>query len=480
MALDYNKMIEIILEEKQDLNFEKLKEMIEEKKTNVGAGYLTDQGALFLVAADLGISLEKTPKSEYSLKDVFVGARDVTTVGRIISINPIKIFLKRDSNQESRNRIINIYDKDSNVKVKLWDDFVDLPEQLDLKLGDLIKVSKGQVKAGMDNKPIINLSSNGSIEIILEGGKYQIPLLSEITQTIDDLNIPKENMVISGRITSDPRISAFTNSRGERAKSLHIELSNDNETRKIRSIIWNINEEKVPKSLTIGSKITLIGVKTKIGNPNFSNGDLEIHGDEGTGFEFVEQIEPLENYTLRIISARIDPSERKMHCMAVDKDRKSYLLLIDIKLFDIQIETDDVIECYPNRVLGNTIEITDQDSYVQILKEDKDIPRTGQFESKIMDIDSMNKPYVVEVIVLQNPNKMDVNTKSGEIVSVADTIVGDDTGEIRLVGWRESSSLVSELKIGERVRILAVNAASGKEGNMELSLKPYSNIMKIS
>jgi ssDNA-binding replication factor A large subunit len=446
----------------------------------VGAGYLTDQGALFLVAADLGISLEKTPKSEYSLKDVFVGARDVTTVGRIMTINPIKIFLKRDSNLESRNRIIHIYDKDSNVKIKLWDDFVDLPEQLALKLGDLIKVSKGQVKAGMDNKPIINLSSNGSIEIVSENDKYQIPLLSELTETIDDLDVPKENMVISGRITSDPRISTFTNSRGERAKSLHMELSNDSNTRKIRSIIWNINDEKVPKSLTTGSKIKLIGVKTKIGNPNFSNGDLEIHGDEGTGFEFVEQIEPVESYTLRIVSARLDPTERKTHCMAIDKDGKSYLLSIDNKLFDIHFETDDIIECYPNRVLGNTIEITGQESYVQILKEDKDIPKSDQFESKIMEVDSMNKPYVVEVIVLQNPNKMDVNTKSGEIVSVADTIVGDDTGEIRLVGWRESSGLVIDLKIGERVRILGVNAASGKEGNIELSLKPYSNIMKIS
>jgi replication factor A1 len=473
-------MIEIILEEKQDLNFAKLKELIEEKKIKVGAGYLTDQGALFLVAADLGVSLEKTSKSEYSIKEVFIGARDVITVGRIMTINPIKTFLKRDSSQESKNRTIHIYDKDSNIKVKLWDDFVDLPEQIDLKLGDLIKVSKGQVKAGMDNKPIINLSGHGSIEIISEDEKYQIPLLSEITKTIDDLDVPKENMVVSGRITSDPRISAFTNSRGERAKSLHIELSNDSDTRKIRSIIWNINEEKIPKSLTIGSKIKLIGVKTKIGNPNFSNGDLEIHGDEGTGFEFVDQIEPLENYTLRIISARIDQSEKKMHCMAIDKSTKSYLLLIDSKLFDIQIEIDDVIECYPNRVLGNTIEITDQDSYIQILKEEKDIPRAGQFESKIVDIDSMNKPYVVEVIVLQNPNKMDVNTKSGEIVTVADTIVGDDTGEIRLVGWRESSSLISDLKIGERVRILAVNASSGKEGNIELSLKPYSNIVKIS
>jgi replication factor A1 len=166
--------------------------------------------------------------------------------------------------------------------------------------------------------------------------------------------------------------------------------------------------------------------------------------------------------------------------MAVDKDGKSYVILIDKKLFDIQIETNDVIECYPSRVLGNTIEVIDLDSYVHVLKEDKDIPKTEQLECKIADINSMNKPYVVEVIVLQNPNRMEVNTKSGEIVPVADTIIGDDTGEIRLVGWRESSSLVNELKIGERVRILAVNAASGKEGNIELSLKPYSSVVKIS
>ena len=47
MLLDYNKMIEIVLEEKQELNFEKLKDMIEEKKRKVGAGYLTDQGVLY-------------------------------------------------------------------------------------------------------------------------------------------------------------------------------------------------------------------------------------------------------------------------------------------------------------------------------------------------------------------------------------------------------------------------------------------------
>ena len=51
------RVIEIILQVKPEINAETVKDMIEEKKRTVGAGYLTDQGALFLVAADLGICL---------------------------------------------------------------------------------------------------------------------------------------------------------------------------------------------------------------------------------------------------------------------------------------------------------------------------------------------------------------------------------------------------------------------------------------
>ena len=60
-------MIEIILEEKQDLNFAKLKELIEEKKIKVGAGYLTDQGALFLVATQVDNRLIIHPSFDLTL-----------------------------------------------------------------------------------------------------------------------------------------------------------------------------------------------------------------------------------------------------------------------------------------------------------------------------------------------------------------------------------------------------------------------------
>jgi ssDNA-binding replication factor A large subunit len=480
LVLDYNKMIEIVLEEKQELNFEKLKEMIEEKKRKVGAGYLTDQGALFLVAADIGVSLDKANKTESSIKDLFIGARDVSTMGRILAIHPTRAFLKRDSNQETKNRIITIYDKDSSIKIKLWDEFVTIPEQLGITTGDLIKISKGQVKSGMDGKPIINLSGGGLLEIVTDERKHNIPTIEEITITIDALDSPKENLVIIGNIKSDPRISEFTNIRGEHSKSLQFETTNDDYSRQIRTIIWNITEEKIPKSLTTDLKIKLIGVKTKIGNPNYGNGDLEIHGDEGTTIEFVDHNESIDSYILRIISFNKNNSEGKISCITVDENEKFYHLNINKDLFDIEINEDDIIECFPSRILGNTIEISSQDSYIQVLNEDKNIPLSSSLETKIKNVEMSNKVYFIEAIILQSPNTMDINTKSGETIQVTDTIIGDDTGEIRLVAWRETNNLLKTFKIGERIKIKAVSVTSNKEGKLELTLKPYSNISKIN
>ncbi len=473
-------MIEIILEEKEEITFEKLRDMIEEKKRKVGAGYLTDQGALFLVAADLGVSFDKANKSENSIKDLFVGARDISTIGRILSIHPIRSFLKRDSNQETKNRIIIIYDKESSIKIKLWDEFVNIPEQIGITIGDLVKISKGQVKSGMDGKPIINLSGNGTIEHLPDEKKHNIPTIEEITTTIDSLDAPKENLVISGIIKTDPRISGFTNIRGEHSKSLQFETTNDSNSRQIRTIIWNINEENIPKSLTANQKIKLIGVKVKAGNPNYGNGDLEIHGDEGTAIDFIDNEKTVDSYVLRIISFNEDNNEDKINCIAVDESQKYYIVNINKNLFDIEINQDDIVECFPTRILGNTIEITSQDSYIQVINEDKDIPLSSSLDTKIKNIEVSNNPYFIEAIILQSPNTMDINTKSGETVQVTDTIIGDDTGEIRLVAWRETSKELKNLSIGERIMVKAVAATTSREGKTELTLKPYSSITKIS
>src|SRR5919201_4180826 len=97
---DFKGMLETILQQRPELNPEQVRDLIDEKKRKVGAGYLTDQGALFLVAADLGVSFDSIPKTKTGLKDIYVGAKDVTVTGRILNIYPIHQFSRRGSNEQ--------------------------------------------------------------------------------------------------------------------------------------------------------------------------------------------------------------------------------------------------------------------------------------------------------------------------------------------------------------------------------------------
>lgn len=45
MSLDFKRMMEFLLKQKEELSAEEVKDMIEEKKRKVGAGYLTGPGS---------------------------------------------------------------------------------------------------------------------------------------------------------------------------------------------------------------------------------------------------------------------------------------------------------------------------------------------------------------------------------------------------------------------------------------------------
>ncbi len=51
-----------------------------------------------------------------------------------------------------------------------------------------------------------------------------------------------------------------------------------------------------------------------------------------------------------------------------------------------------IIECFPTRILGNTIEISSQDSYIQVINDEKNIPLSSSLDTKIKDIEISNKP----------------------------------------------------------------------------------------
>ena len=503
MSLDFKKMIEIVLQRKPDISAEDVRELIDEKKRKIGAGYLTDQGALFLVAADLGVSFENNQSNLTSIKDLYIGANDVNLSARIINIYPIRKYTRRDSNEEVQNRTLTIYDKDSSIKLRLWDQHVSFPEDNEVKPGDLIKISHGYAKSGLDNKPIINLGAKGLIEKSSDSNNddddnnLEIPSLDSLSKTIDEIKEPIDNIIVTGILSSNPRVSRYVNFRNEQGKSLHIPLSNEEGTKTIRSIIWNINEDKIPGIFTQGSKVKLIGVKVKQGNPQYSNEEFEIHGDEGTIIQ-LQQIKSIDGENIKDEDEELDggkvvvlkilstgsefESSVNENFLAINKENKDFIsLVVDPRLIEEKIYPGIIIEGIPNRVFGNVIYFTDESSYLRIVTEtyESSFPQDSEIETKIKNIQVSEKPYIVEAIILQAPNTSNITTKSGEDITVSETLIGDDTGEIRLTGWREQSSKIAKLNVGDRVKIIGAVAGMGRENRIEVTLKPFTEVREM-
>lgn len=478
LSLDFKKMVELLLKQKPDITAEKIRELIDEKKRKVGAGYLTDQGALFLVAADLGISFENVPKLSSTIKDLYIGAKEVTITARVMNIYPVRKFLKKDTNEEIINRTLTVYDKETSIKVKLWDNQISIPDEMGLQPGDLIRISRSYIKSGLDGKPIISLGSNGNIEPV-GNDDGSIPNIDSMTITVNDVKESQDNVIIIGSIESNPRISEFNNIRGEPSKSLQMQISNETSTRSLRVVIWNVDDKKIPKVFNTGASVRLIGVRVKPGNLQYGNGDLEIHGDEGTVLQFPGSQTEVEVMPLRVISIGRETGKGNITCLAVDRSSKFLSVVIDSMLITNEITSDTMIECVPSRIFGNSITLSREDSYIRIMDNDPSFPTLSKFESKIKDIQVSENPYVIEAIVLHTPNMTEVNTKTG-VVPVTDTLLGDDTGEIRIVGWRDQSSSINKLNVGDRIKVVGATGNNGREGKIELTLKPYSSIIKIS
>ena len=67
---EFDSLIDKLIEQKSELTREDIEEQIKQKKEKIGAGYLTDQGALFLIASDYGVTLSGPLKVELSIKDL--------------------------------------------------------------------------------------------------------------------------------------------------------------------------------------------------------------------------------------------------------------------------------------------------------------------------------------------------------------------------------------------------------------------------
>ncbi len=461
---EFENLIGKILEQKSELTREVIEEQIKQKKEKIGAGYLTDQGALFLIASDYGVALSEPLKVEMSLKDLYAGAKEISLETRVLSLSPAKQFSRKDGSPFYL-RTMTVYDTNSTASVKLWDEKANLPGVENLKPGDLIKIIKAYVKSDLDGSPTINIGSGSNIETT--DTKSEIPTIDTITKDISELQEGQKDLVISG--ITDGIISGmeFTNSRGKPGTALRMRLKGKDDNA-MRVVLWGKDESSIPNMISQSAKVRLLGVKVKSGNQG-----LEIHGNDATIIE-IEGGKEAEPVIARVLSISTTEDGKKM-ILAVDNKKNTYNISDFTNSTSICVE-GDVIECMPSKVYGNSITL-DGNSFVRKLDNDESIPSLSQLRTKINDV-KVDGNYCIESIILKVPERREVQTKSGESIALSEMFVEDDTGQIWVKGWRNQARIIDKCELGEIVSITGLNARAGLEGRIELFLTAFSKIIK--
>ena len=453
-------MLNKLLEQRPDLSKKEIEDRIQQKKDKIGAGYLTDQGALHLVASDLELALSEPIKTEMSLRDLYVGAKEITLETRVLNFSPSKQFTRKDGTPFFL-RTMTVYDGEKTASVKLWDEKANMESLKTLKPGDLIKIIKAYVKSDLNGSPTINVGSGSSIEST--NGESEIPSIDSITVNVDSTKENQTDLVVSGNITGSISTLNFTNSKGQPGTWLRFSMKGNGTT--MRVVLWGKDESILPKVIPTDSKIRLLGVKTKAGKQG-----LEIHGNDSTIVEIdgEKEIKPI---IARILSISENQIGKKL-VIVIDKSKKIHKLNDSSKNLE-PFNENDVIECMPSKIFGDLVTL-DDNSFVRKIEDDS-LPNFSDYRTKISQIIEGND-YCIEGIVLKEPERREVQTKSGESISLSQVFVGDDSAEIWLKGWREQANLIDKCTLGERFSVTGINAKSGLEGKIELFLTTFSKI----
>jgi replication factor A1 len=461
---EFENLLNKLLEQKPDLTRSEIEEKIKQKKEKIGAGYLTDQGAIFLIASDFGISLSEPLKIEMRLKDLYVGAKEISLETRVLNMSPAKQFSRKDGSPFYL-RTMTVYDTNATASVKLWDEKANIPGIENIKPGDLIKIIKAYVKSDLNGEPTINVGSGSNLEAI--DIESDIPDIDSITKDVSESKEGQKDLVLSGIIDGMITGMEFTNSRGQPGKALRMRLKGkDGNAMKV--VLWGQDESVIPNMISQDAKVRLLGVKVRSGNQG-----MEIHGNESTIIE-IEGGKEIEPIIIRIISISTNENGKKI-ILGVDKNKN----LLNISDFsnstNIFIE-GDVIELMPSKVYGKSITL-DDNSFVRKLDDDNTISSLSKLRTKINDV-KVDENYCIEAIVLKVPERREVQTKSGESIALSEIFVEDDTGQIWVKGWRNQARLTEKCELGEIISITGLNARAGLEGRIELFLTQFSKITR--
>ena len=156
-----------ILSEKSGKASEEILEMIDKKLESLD-GLITKEGAAYLVAKDLGVDLPNK-RRKIKIEDIIPGVRNISFIGRVFEISPIREFERANG----KGRVVNVYigDETGFIRLPLWNDQVDWVEDGRISVGQVVQVVNAISRENIYGNPEIFLGKFGAIRLIEDTGE---------------------------------------------------------------------------------------------------------------------------------------------------------------------------------------------------------------------------------------------------------------------------------------------------------------------
>ena len=247
-------------------NIAEIRRLIEEKK-NKFSGLLTDSGAAFMIAKELGIDINSNSnaqKQEMKLLNLKEGDNNFDVKVRAMHIFQPKHFEKNGKKGVLCNLVV--ADDTAEMRLTLWHRDADRLGQEKIERGSVLLLKNCGLSSYNEKK---QLSLNYSGNFIIEKDAQGFPQVNAKNMMLSELGAGMDNVDVFARIARIFPSKDFESS-GKKGKLVNLMLQDG--TKEIRATAWNDVVDEVQK-LNQNDVVKIEGAYTKEG----LNGSVELH-----------------------------------------------------------------------------------------------------------------------------------------------------------------------------------------------------------
>lgn len=263
--------------EETGLNRKEIKNLVEEKKNEL-KGLISEEGALFIIAKELGVNVKQENKEllkdiEIKISDITPNMKNITLVGRINQINKVFTFNKKDGEIGNVGSFI-LHDNSGDIRIVLWDDQTQIFNHPEFERNELVKILNGYARKGKMEETEVHIGRLGKILIAPEDIDYKnYPKIKDEYIPIKDINLSLSSISIEGKIGQIFPIKEFTKKNDELGKVCTIIIMDSTGSTKVT--FWNEDTSRID-DLKVNDFVSITNLNPKLSTYNPDSIDLYI------------------------------------------------------------------------------------------------------------------------------------------------------------------------------------------------------------